>query len=288
MDKLPISGTTKLVALLGSPVQHSQSPKMHNASFAQLGIDARYLVFDVDVEKLPLVVPALGKMGIVGFNVTMPCKMAIMDYLDELSDSARLIGAVNTVAYRDNKSYGDNTDGRGFWQNCRDCGFEVLGKKVLVLGAGGAGSAVFIEAALEGAQSVSVFNRRGTHFDTACLRAKQAESFTSCPIELTDLANRDALKEAVEACDIVVNCTRVGMVPDQFSSLIPQEWMRQGLTVADTVYNPRETKMICDAKALGLSTVPGLGMLLWQGALAEEIWFPGAHMDVAAIKELLF
>lgn len=288
MEKsIPISGKTKLLAVIGSPVAHSQSPKIHNASFERLGIDAVYLAFDVTEESLPVVVPALKEMGLAGYNVTMPLKQAIMDYMDELSDAARLIGAVNTVAIRDGRAFGDNTDGRGFWQNCREHSFEVKGKRVLVLGAGGAGSAVFVEAALEGAASVIVMNRSGVNFRAAEDRAREVSLATGVPVSVLDIEDLERFERECASCDIVVNCTKVGMAPDTGASLVPARLMHPGMTVADIVYNPLRTKMIEDARALGLNTVPGLGMLLWQGAIGEEVWFPGAKMDVSAISDML-
>lgn len=286
-DVLPISGKTKLLSVIGSPVSHSRSPLMHNASFEQLGINAVYVALDVDLESLPVVAPALAKMGVAGYNVTMPCKQAVMAYVDELSDSAKLIGAVNTVSIRDGKAYGDNTDGKGFWQNCREYGFEIEGKTALILGAGGAGSAIFVEAALEGAKKVIVLNRKGANFNAAVERASKVSDATGCPISALDLEDQECLASSCAECDIVVNCTKVGMCPDEESNLVSPELMHEGMTVADTVYNPLETKMIVEAKKLGLNTIPGLGMLLWQGAIAEEIWFPGAKMDVDHIQKVL-
>ena len=284
---IPISGKTKLLAVIGSPVAHSQSPKIHNASFSRLGIDAVYLAFDVTLETLPTVAPALKDMGLAGYNVTMPLKQAIMEYMDELSDAARLIGAVNTVAIRDGVAFGDNTDGRGFWQNCREHSFEVQGKRVLVLGAGGAGSAVFVQAALEGASHVSVMNRRGANFQAAEERARLVFEACGVPVSVLDIEDETLFERECTLCDIVVNCTKVGMAPDTQGSLVPQSLMHPGMTVADIVYNPLCTKMIEDARAMGLNTVPGLGMLLWQGAIGEEVWFPGAKMDVEYVSSLL-
>lgn len=288
MDRsIPISGKTRLLGVIGSPVEHSQSPKIHNVSFDQSGVDAVYVAIEVDLENLPIVAPALMKMGMAGFNVTMPCKQAITEYVDQLSDAAHLIGAVNTVAIRNGKSYGDNTDGKGFWQNCRVHGFEVRNSKVLVLGAGGAGSAIYVEAALEGATEVFILSRRGANFDAAVKRCALVSESTGCIFHVLDLQDVDNLKDACDQCDIVVNCTKIGMSPDEGKSLVPPEYMREGMTVADVVYNPLETKMIKDAKELGLRVVPGLGMLLWQGAIAEEAWFPGIKMDVAAIQKTI-
>lgn len=282
-----ISGRTKLVGLIGSPVAHSQSPKIHNASFAQLGIDAVYLVFDVGAEKVASVAPALVDMGLVGYNVTMPCKQAVMPLLDEVSDAARLAGAVNTVAIRDGRTFGDNTDGRGFWRNCREHGFDVSGKRAVVMGAGGAASAIFVQAALEGAADVAVFNRPGSRFDAAVRRAQAVSLNSGVHVHVEDWNDTRALRRACEGCDILVNGSKVGMAPLDGETPVPAGFLHDNMVVADAVYNPLETALLRTARERGLQTVAGLGMLLWQGAIAEEVWFPGAHMDVDYIKQVL-
>lgn len=285
MDKMAcISGKTGLLAVIGSPVGHSLSPRIHNASFSHLGVDAVYLAFDVHIEDLAQVVPAFKKMGMIGFNVTMPLKQAVMDHLDEVSDSARFIGAVNTVLIRDGKAYGDNTDGRGFWCNCREHSFDVKGKNVLVLGAGGAGCAIFVQAALEGAASVTVANRKGANFDSAQKIARDLSAHGGSSVNLVDIEDITALKAACDASDIIVNCTNIGMAPDTEASVIPLGFLHEGLTVADVVYNPLETKLLRDARSLGLPVVPGLGMLVWQAVLAEELWFPDLGIDPSVLQ----
>lgn len=285
MDKMEgISGKTGLLAVIGSPVGHSLSPCIHNASFAHLGVDAVYLAFDVHPEDLAQVIPAFKKMGVIGFNVTMPLKQAVMGHLDEVSDSARFIGAVNTVLIRNGKTYGDNTDGRGFWRNCREHSFEVRGKNVLVLGAGGAGCSVFVQAALEGAASVTVANRKGLNFDSAEKIASELSAYGGAVVRLVDIEDPAALKSACDASDIVVNCTNIGMAPNTDASVLPVNFLHEGLTVADVVYNPLETKLLRDARSMGLPVVPGLGMLVWQAVLAEEIWFPHCQIDPSVLR----
>lgn len=282
-----ISGRTKLVGLIGSPVAHSQSPKIHNASFSRLGIDAVYLAFDVPAERVPAVASALAAMGVAGYNVTMPCKQAVIACLDRVSDAARLIGAVNTVSVRDGETFGDNTDGRGFWRNCSEHGFDVAGKRVVVMGAGGAASAIFVEAALEGAAWISVFNRPGVRFDDALARASALSNETDVPIDVLDWNDGEALQRACRSCDILVNASKVGMKPLDDMMPVPESCLHDGMVVADIVYDPLETRLLCTARRRGLATVGGLGMLLWQGALAEEVWFPGVRMDVPFVREVL-
>ena len=146
-EKLGISGHTKTIALIGSPVEHSMSPAMHNAAFDKLGLDYAYLVYDVQPDDLESVVKGMKAMGVAGYNVTMPLKTLILPYLDELSDAAKLMGAVNTVVMQDGKAIGHNTDGAGFMRNLKENGVDIIGKKMTIVGAGGAGSAIFTQAA---------------------------------------------------------------------------------------------------------------------------------------------
>lgn len=285
--ELDISGKTKLVGLIGSPVEHSMSPVMHTDSFKQLGIDAVYVAFDVDEKNLPDIVKGMADLGAIGYNVTMPCKTRIGQYLDGLSPVAEQMGAVNTVAIRDGKSYGDNTDGAGFVQNIRLHGFEPEGKIVTVVGAGGAGSAVFTQLAFDNVACIYVFNQHDEFWDATRERVASLAEKTGVPMVLSDLANREQLARAVKASSLFVNATRVGMPPLDDQCVLDEDMLHDGLFVADTVYNPRETKLIKMAKAHGLQTAPGIGMLLQQAALAEKIWFD-KDMPVDYIEKTYF
>jgi shikimate dehydrogenase len=282
-----ISGHTKLVGLIGSPVSHSMSPKMHNASFAQMGVDAVYLAFDVTNESLAEVVPALTKLGLLGYNVTMPNKMPILSYLDELSDAARLMGAVNTVKIEDGKTIGHNTDGAGFMRNLAEHGFDCKGKHMVLAGAGGAGSAIYVQAALDGMATVDVFNKVDPFYEKAEKRVADVREQTGSNVQLHDLDDRELLAKTLETADVVVNATKVGMKPMDDQCVFDIDTIPQTAYVADTVYNPLETKLIVETKARGNKVVPGLGMMLWQGAIAEKIWLD-RDMDIDYIKDLLF
>lgn len=282
-----ISGHTKLTCLIGNPVEHSMSPALHNASFAKAGVDAAYVAFTVNPEQLEPVVRGLKEMGVAGYNVTMPCKTHILQYLDELTPAAELMGAVNTVAVKDGKCIGHNTDGAGFVENLRLKSGDVAGKKVTILGAGGAGSAIFTQLALDKVANVNVFNMKDGFWDATEKRAAALTEKTGTPVSLHDLANREELAASIADSDILINATRVGMKPDVEGCLIDEEMLHDGLVVADTVYEPHETKLIKMAKAKGLTTAPGLGMLLHQAALGEKIWFD-IDMDVDYIAQRFF
>ena len=282
-----ISGATKLVGLVGSPVEHSMSPVMHSDSFQKMGVNAVYTAFDVTPDKLADVVKGLAEMGAVGYNVTMPCKTCVGQYLDELTPAAELMGAVNTVAIKDGKSIGHNTDGAGFVENLRRHGFDPEGKVVTIVGAGGAGSAIFTQLALDGVACVNVFNLKDDFWAATRERVVDLSHKTGVPMVLNDLDNKEQLARAVKNSQLFINATRVGMPPLDNECTIDEEMLHDNLFVADTVYDPRETKLIKMAKAHGLETAPGIEMLLQQAALGEKIWFD-IEMPTDYIEEKYF
>ena len=282
-----ISGRTKAFALFGSPVEHSLSPAMHNASFAELGLDCVYLCHDVVPSAVAAAVAGARAMGFAGFNVTMPCKAAVIEHLDELSPAARLMGAVNTVKREGDRLIGHNTDGAGLLRSVAERGFNVAGADVAVIGAGGAGSAVFTQAALDGAGRGSVFKRANASFGPTSQKIAALSERTGVNLTLTDVADEAALERAVREADIVVDATRVGMAPLESQSNVKEEWLRPGQAVVDTVYHPRETKLLALAARAGATPIDGLGMLLWQAAIAEEIWLDVA-MPVDRVREAVF
>lgn len=165
-----ISGHTKTICLIGSPVEHSLSPAMHTFSFEQLGVDCVYLAYNVEPDQLEAAVNGMKELGFLGYNVTMPHKTYISRYLDELSPAAELMGAINTVVIKDGKAIGHNTDGAGFMRNIKENGVEVVGKKVTVMGAGGAAMAIYTQAALDGVAAIDVYKRK-KRFIRCCCRA---------------------------------------------------------------------------------------------------------------------
>ena len=286
-----INGHTKLYCLIGSPVGHSGSPAMYNYTFERTGIDAAYLAFDIPLEKVEEGVAALKALNVGGFNVTMPDKTAVAGLVDEVSPAARLIGACNTVTVDENgRLTGHNTDGIGFVRNLHENGVEVKGKKLVVLGAGGAATAICVQAALDGASEIAIFNRgQGNFFANGQHTVeKLAQAVPACKASITPLEDGAALAEAVKNCDILVNATKVGMKPLDGETLIDPALFRSDLVVADTVYNPRETRMIQEAKSAGCkAAIGGIGMLLWQGVAAFKL-FTGKDMPAQEVLEKFF
>lgn len=284
-----ISGHTKLFALIGSPVGHSGSPAMYNYSFERTGIDAAYLAFDIPLENVKEGVAALKTLHVGGFNVTMPDKTAVAGLVDEISPAAKLIGACNTVTVsEDGKLTGHNTDGVGFVQNLREHGVAVQDKRLVVLGAGGAATAICVQAALDGAQEIAIFNRADEFYANGEKTVeKLCTAVPSCKVSIQPLEDAHALSQAVEGCDILVNATKVGMKPLNGQSLVDASLLRKDLVVADTVYNPRKTLLIEQAEAAGCTAIGGIGMLLWQGVAAFRL-FTGKEMPAQEVLEKFF
>ena len=274
MEQPNITGHTKLIGLLGHPVDHSMSPAMHTASYAHLGEDIVYLSFDVEPEGLKAAVDGMKVMGFVGANVTMPCKNKVAQCVDELSPAARIIGAVNTIVNEDGKLVGHITDGIGFVRNLKEHGVDVKGKKMVVLGAGGAATALQVQSALDGAASIAIFNPDDAFLERAKGTAeKLKKEVPECKVSVHCLEDQDKLREEIAKADILVNGTLAGMKPQDDISLVDKSMFRSDLVVADVVYNPAETRMVKEAKEAGCKlAIGGKGMLLWQGAAAYKLY----------------
>ncbi|MDO4454264.1 MAG: shikimate dehydrogenase [Eubacteriales bacterium] len=283
-----ITGHTRLTGLLGHPVSHSISPMMHNASFQRLGLDYVYLCFDVTEKDLKTAVDGLKLLNVRGFNCTMPDKTKICDLVDKLSPAARMIGAVNTVVNDDDILTGHNTDGIGYMQALAETGFSIAGKTMTLLGAGGAATAVCVQAALDGAASIHLFNRQGRSWNHAKELAERITRETSCHVELFDLADESSLKSSLDVSDLLTNATPIGMSPNETYSPIPSKnFLHESLLVSDIIYNPRETLLMRQAKEQGCRAFNGLYMLLYQGAEAFRIW-TDQQMPVDFIKNTYF
>lgn len=284
-----ITGHTKLTGLLGSPVSHSISPLMHNEAFRMLSLDYAYLCFDVTEETLPEAVRGLKACGIRGFNLTMPCKNRIVELLDQLSPSAKLIGAVNTVVNEDGRLIGYNTDGVGYMRSVKDAGHNIIGKTMTLMGAGGAATAICAQAALDGVSSIHVFARRTSRFwERTQTLADTINSTLSCRVFLHENEDLSALKNAVSESSILVNATSVGMAPNTEASIITDTSLfRPELIVSDVIYNPRKTRLLQEAAKAGCPVFNGMYMLLYQGAEAFRL-FTGQEMPTEAIKAKFF
>jgi len=262
-----ISGRTKLCGVIGDPIEHTMSPAMHNAAFAQMGLDYVYVTFKVKKEGLGRAIDGMRGLNIRGLSVTIPHKVAVIPLLDKLDPLVEKIGAVNTIINDDGLLTGCNTDAGGFLQALLSRGIEPKGKKVVILGAGGASRAVSFILAERGAHLV-ILNRR---LEWAEALAGRLSSFFTQEVKALELVEEN-LNGALEEADILVNTTSVGMSPDISETLVPSNLLKPALVVFDIVYNPIKTRLLKEAEATGAETISGVDMFVWQGALAFEKW----------------
>ncbi|MCM8711592.1 shikimate dehydrogenase [Clostridium sp. SYSU_GA19001] len=282
-----ITGHTELIGLIAYPIRHSSSPRMHNEAFAKLGLDYAYLAFEVDNSTLEDTIKGFRAMKVRGCNVSMPNKTVVHKYLDKLSPAAELCGAVNTIVNDNGVLTGHITDGIGFMSALKDAGIDIIGKKMTIVGAGGAATAIQVQAALDGVAEISIFNVKDSFFERAQKTVKDINEKTNCKATLYDLADLDALKREIESSFIFTNATGVGMKPLEGQTYIPDKsFFRPDLVVVDIIYSPTETAMLKMAKEVGCRTMNGLGMMLFQGAAAFELW-TGQPMPIAHIKEVM-
>ena len=286
---IPITGHTRLTALLGSPVAHSISPLMHNEAFQLLDLDYTYLCFEVNEETLPAAVDGLKACGIRGFNLTMPNKNKIVELLDELSPAARRIGAVNTVVNDDGHLTGYNTDGVGYMQAVKDTCYDITGKTITIMGAGGAATAICAQAALDGVEKIHIFARETSRFwDRTQKLAENINSTLPCKAVLHENKDTAALAQAISESALLLNATSVGMAPNTEGTIIEDTSLyHPDLIVSDVIYNPRETRFLKEAREAGCRTFNGMYMLLYQGAEAFRLW-TGKEMPVKEIKANFF
>jgi len=259
----------KLICLIGDPVEHSISPIIHNEVFRALNLNYVYLAFKVPPENLVDAVKGLRALGVVGFNVTIPHKVSVMRYLDELSPDAEVVGSVNTVVNRGGRLVGYNTDYLGVMNTFKNLGIRLEGTSVTVLGAGGASRAVVYALVLSGVERVFIVNR--TLERAISLVSEFSSKFPNIcltPMSLT----MENLREAIQKSHLIINTTSVGMYPRTEESLVPSELLRSDLVVMDIVYNPLETKLLRDAKAKDAKIIDGVGMLVYQAAASFKLW----------------
>ena len=261
---------TKRIFLIGHPVGHSVSPAFQQAALDHCSIDARYEAIDAPAASLAATVESLRASDVMGANVTVPHKEAVIPLMDELTGEARLIGAVNTIQNRNGVLVGHNTDARGFLAALREeARFDPAGQEVLLLGAGGAAKAVAVALAGAGVQSMVVANR------TSDRAAALVESIRHMipSVEAVPL-DADSLRTAASRSRLIVNCTSLGMAggPGQGETPMTADAIPPHTLVCDLVYNPSVTPLLREAEAAGAKTLGGLSMLVYQGAAAFEIW----------------
>ena len=282
-----ITGHTELIGLIATPIRHSSSPRMHNEAFAKLGLDYAYLAFEVGTEDLEDTIKGFRAMKVRGSNVSMPNKTVVHKYLDKLSDAAEMCGAVNTIVNDDGVLTGHITDGIGYMSGLKDAGIDIIGKKMTIVGAGGAATAIQVQAALDGVKEISIFNRKDEFYERAQKTVKDINEKTNCKATLYDLEDLDKLKEEIASSYIFTNATGMGMKPLEGQTYIPDKsFLREDLIVTDVVYAPTETALLKMAKEVGCKTLNGFPMMLFQGAAAFKLW-TNQDMPIEHVKEVM-
>lgn len=275
-----IDGYTGIYGIVADPIKHSISPKMHNCAFKELKINDVYLAFELKENQFSDFIRSVKTLNIKGFNVSMPYKTKIIPYLDELTESAKLCGAVNTVKNRDGYLVGHITDGEGLYNAILNKGWHVESEKIVVLGAGGAANAIIVQLACQGAKEIVVYNRS----DKAKIR-----EFNKCLKSniMLKLFDEEKLKNDLKDAYMLIHTTSVGMCPHIDECLITKDdTLSSHLKVIDVIYNPKETKLLKMAKNLGLECMNGEAMLLYQGASSFKFW-TGLNMPVDIVKKEL-
>ena len=279
---MKIDGYTRLAAVVANPIKHSISPFIHNSAFEATNTNGVYLAWEVDATELAETVANIRRYQMYGINLSMPYKEQVIPYLDQLSAEACLIGAVNTVVNREGTLIGYNTDGKGFFKSLPS--FKISGKRMVLLGAGGAAKAILAQAILDGVSQISVFVRSSSIEKTRPYLEK-IQNATGFRVDLFALEDVQELQDSITKADLLVNATSVGM--DGSSQPIPTSIvLPEKLLVADVIYQPFETPFLKWARSQGNQSINGLGMLLYQAAEAFELW-TGKEMPTDQIWELL-
>jgi len=260
---------------------------MHNEAFAFLGLDYVYLAFDCGADSLEAAVSGFRALGVRGFNVSMPNKTVVHKYLDKIEPNAALSGSVNTVVNDGGVLTGYNTDGIGFMWAMSKHGIDVIGKKMTVIGAGGAAGTICIQAAMDGVAELAIFNRKDAFFAVGEKTARDINENTGCRARMFDIADVGALSEQIDGSVLLTDATTVGMAPLEHLCNIPDPGMlRPGLVVSDVVYSPRKTRLLDMAENCGCKYINGLSMMLGQGAESFRLW-TGMQMPIEHVEQFI-
>lgn len=282
---MQIDGHTRLAAVVATPIKHSISPFIHNYAFDKTGVNGVYVAWDIPESELQVTLENVKRYDMFGVNISMPYKQAVIPFMDGLTDSAQLIGAVNTVINRDGKLIGHNTDGIGFFRSLKTFSdFDVKGKVMTILGGGGAATAIIAQAVLNGAGQIIIFNQ-SEFLDNTRQMAERLSDKTEVSIKVLPVEDKALIQEMTNQSDLLVNATSVGM-DGKLMVVSPEMIFPEGIQVADVIYQPFETPFLALARSKGINAVNGLGMLLFQAAEAFEVW-TGEKMPTEEIWEAL-
>jgi shikimate dehydrogenase len=277
-----ITTHTKLVGLLGYPLETSFSPKMQNAAFKATGLDCYYFPIEVGKDEVGAVINGIRYMNFMGLNVTKPNKVRVMRYLDEIDELASKIGAVNTIKIENGKMIGYNTDGEGYVESLKTILGDIKGKRFTLLGAGGAGRAIAFTLAKYGAGKIHIFDRV-----VECGEKVVSEVNALMHLCTEYVYNSEEnLIRCIDDSDVIINATGMGMINSLDSTPVNKDFLRPGLIVSDLTYNPSKTRLLKEAESQGCTIHNGVGMLIHQGAKAFEIW-TGLNAPIELMTEMI-
>lgn len=282
---MQIDSKTVLTGLFASPSAHSVSPIIHNNAFKKLGLNYAYLSFEVNKDNLKDAVKSIKTLKMRGVNLSMPNKKEVIQYLDEISETAKLSQSVNTIVNDNGILKGYSTDGKGFFKSLEEEEIFVKNKNITILGTGGASISIISQAVFESVENIFVF-KRDKNWEEQKKILDNISDKTNCKIELYSLEDKNILKRKIEESILLINATNVGM-KENISLIEDKSFFRKDLIVSDIIYNPTKTKLLQIAEKEGCKIVNGIGMLLYQGALSFELW-TDKKMPVEYIKEILF
>lgn len=282
---MDISGKTKIFGVIGDPIGHTLSPTIQNSAFHHLNLDYIFLAFNVKSEELKASMQAVRSLGISGLNVTMPHKLDVINYLDEIDKTSRFLKSVNTIVNTENRLLGYSTDGVGAINALIENGVDLANSNVILLGAGGAGRAIAFSLA-EKVSNLVIINR---DFKKAKKLAADLSLKFNKNISAESLST-SCLKNNLRDSNVLINSTNVGMISNKKQSIVDSNLLSPTLTVMDIVYNPIETKLLVDARKVGAKTINGIDMLIYQGAASFKLWTgkkaPIKVMKNAALKQI--
>ncbi|NLJ99463.1 MAG: shikimate dehydrogenase [Tissierellia bacterium] len=273
---MKITWNTDIYCLIGHPISKTLSPIIHNSFYKLINANNIYLTFDVEKRDLETIINSFKILNIKGFNVTLPHKISIIKYLDDISEEAKIIGAINTVKNKNGKLIGHNTDGIGFLKSLELEGIDIKDRNILILGSGGAANAISVSVSMAGAKKIFISNRTLAKAEKLTKRIKK--QFPEIAIEYGDLELKNVPKNEI---DMVINCTSVGMYPKIHEAPIEFQGFSKNLIVYDLIYKPRKTKLIKMAQRRGYRTVGGLSMLINQALCSQNIWIENKNYNFA-------
>ncbi len=277
-----ITSKTKILCIIGNPIEHSMSVTMHNAAIQKLGLNYVYVAFKVFQNDLSSAINGLRAFNIKGSSITIPHKITAMKYLDKIEPMAKNIGAINTIKNENGILIGRNTDGEGFLKSIREHDYDLKDKKIILFGAGGAARACAFYLAKEVA-GITIINRTNDRMNDLILKL---QSKYEIPIKGINISKSEDIKKEIENSDMLVNTTPVGMYPDGNESLVKQSWLHPELFVVDVIYSPIQTKLLQKASSIGCNVLPGVDMLVNQGIIAFK-WWTGVSPDKKLMKQVV-